>query len=87
MLFRSVQSITSLKIWQISANQTALCSHIQVSHHLDSADRDRLLKAIEKDLMADFSIQEITLQVTSIDTSNTVVLHPLFQRSLIDLVV
>ena len=82
-----VQFIKSLKIWQISANQTALCSHIQVSHHLDSADRDRLLKAIEKDLIAEFPIQEITLQVTSINTPNAVILHPLFQKSLIDFVV
>ena len=82
-----VQSIKSLKIWQISAHQTALCSHIQVSHHLDSADRDRLLKSIEKDLKSEFSIQEITLQVTSLGTPDALILHPLFQRSLIDFVV
>ena len=82
-----VQSIKSLKIWQISTDQTALCSHIQVSNSLDSADRDRLLKWIEKDLKSEFLIQEITLQVTSFSTPEPLVLHPLFQRSLINSVV
>ena len=82
-----VQSIRSLKIWQISTDQIALCSHIQVSNSLDSADRDRLLKSIEKDLKSEFLIQEITLQVTSVSTLEPLVLHPLFQQSLIDIVV
>ena len=82
-----VHSIKSLKIWQISAHQTALCSHIQVSNRLDSADRDRLLKSIESDLKSEFSVQEITLQVTSIGTLEPLVLHPLFQQSLMDIVV
>lgn len=82
-----VQSIKSLKIWQISTHQTALCGHIQVSNSLDSADRDRLLKLIEKDLKSKFLIQEITLQVTSSSILEPLVLHPLFQRSLIDSVV
>ena len=81
-----VESIKSLKIWQISTDQTALCSHIQVSNRLDSADRDRLLKSIEKDLKSKFLIQEITLQLTSVSTPEALVLHPLFQRSLIDIV-
>ena len=82
-----VESIKSLKIWQISTYQTALCSHIQVSNSLESASRDRLLKSIEKDLKSEFSIQEITLQVTSLGTLDPLVLHPLFQRSLIDIVI
>ena len=58
-----------------------------VSNRLDSVDRDRLLKSIESDLKSEFSVQEITLQVTSIGTLEPLVLHPLFQQSLMDIVV
>jgi cobalt-zinc-cadmium efflux system protein len=81
-----VQQVNSLKIWQISANQTALCGHLTVSDRLDGLERDRLIKTISESLKTEFLIQEITLQVTSMKSIEQQMLHPIFQKTLMDYV-
>ncbi len=81
-----VQQVTALKIWQISATQTALCGHLAVSNRLDGIERDRLLATLSASLKSQFLIQEITLQVTSVRAIENQSLHPIFQRNLMDYV-
>jgi Co/Zn/Cd efflux system component len=79
--------VTSLKIWQISATQTTLCAYLEVNDRLEGVECDRLLGSLSELLKSQFSIQEITLQVTSGNPIEKSTLHPLFERSLMDYVI
>jgi cobalt-zinc-cadmium efflux system protein len=81
-----IQSVKSLKIWQISANETALCGHLEVSDQLNGLERDRLLAMLSESLKADFLIHQITLQITSVKPIEKPPLHPIFQKTLMDCV-
>jgi cobalt-zinc-cadmium efflux system protein len=81
-----IQSVKSLKIWQVSADETALCGHLEVNSQLDGIGRDRLLSTVSESLKTEFSIHQITLQITSVKRIEKSSLHPIFQRNLIDCV-
>lgn len=81
-----IQGVKSLKIWQISANETALCGHLEVSEQLNGQDRDRLLERLSESLKTEFSIHQITLQITSLKPIEKLPLHPIFQKTLMDCV-
>ncbi len=81
-----VQAVKSLKIWQISASETALCAHIEVSEQMNGHDRDRLISTLSESLKINFSVHQITLQITSVKPIEKPTLHPIFQRTLIDYV-
>ncbi len=81
-----IQSVKSLKIWQISANETALCGHLEVSEQLDGLDRDRLLASLSETLKTEFAIHQITIQITSLKPIEKLPLHPIFQKTLMDYV-
>ncbi len=81
-----IQTVKSLKVWQISASETALCGHLEVSDQLDGAARDRLLITLSDTLKTEFSIHQITLQLTSVKPIKKSPLHPIFKKTLMDYV-
>jgi cobalt-zinc-cadmium efflux system protein len=82
LAFPEVKHISTLRLWSLTQENTALCLKIQVSIELDPVDRDYLLKQIETQLKRSFGVSEVTIQISSLPSQAARPVHQLFQQSL-----
>lgn len=79
--FANVCQVDKLQVWTIGSGQIALCAHLIVDA-TTGGERDRLIQRLQTHLEQEFNIQETTIQLTQLN-STELQQHPLLNRSLI----
>jgi cobalt-zinc-cadmium efflux system protein len=79
--FDGVHQVEKLQIWTIGSNQIALCAHLIVNTNT-GGERDGFVKRLQTHLEQEFNIYESTIQTTQRNSTEISELHPLFNRSL-----
>lgn len=82
--FDAVVQVKKLHIWTIGTSQIALCTHLIVNTNT-GGERDGLVKRLQTHLEQEFQIYESTIQTTQRNSTEGSELHPLFNRSLIEI--
>jgi cobalt-zinc-cadmium efflux system protein len=90
LTFEPVHQVKNLYGWTISANQVMLSASLDVDPTLDAWGRDRLLLQVQTYLFESYGLQanQVQIQMTSslMTSDSAVVLHPMFQQTLMSAV-
>jgi len=82
--FEQVESVEKLHIWTITAGQVMLCADLKVKS-LTVVEQEQLLRQLQAHLNQEFGIEESILQLTNCEYTESVTLHPLFNKNLASL--
>ena len=82
--FPNVEKIEALQIWSLTQETTILCLKIQVKADLNTVDRDYLLRQLKSQLIQNFQIQEVMIEISSDVESTLPAIHPMFKQSLME---
>jgi cobalt-zinc-cadmium efflux system protein len=80
--FATVCQVEKLQVWTIGSGQIALCTHLIVDAKT-GGERDLLIRRLQTHLEQEFNIQETTIQITQLNSTEVIEQHPLLTRSLI----
>lgn len=81
LCFDAVDQVKKLQIWTIGSDQIALCVHLIINTNT-GGERDGFVKRLQIHLEQEFNIYESTIQTTQRNSTESSELHPLFNRSL-----
>ena len=82
--FPNVEKIETLQVWSLTQEATILCLKIQVKVDLNTVDRDHLLRQLKSQLIQNFQIQEVMIEISSDVEIAIPEIHPMFKQSLIE---